>query len=277
MPVFPSPPPPPTPAAAAAAAALSLELPHSQPHPAPQPQPHSQQGRTRTPATAATAASGAAGAAAAAAAAATQPPSTAASAAAAGTRSPSKRQAGGRGEEPAPAPVFDPAAPRYLTLNAFKELLAHAGLAPDYKGIDTSASGSGSAAAAAAAAFAAAVAATAPAAPSTSTNTPFPSGTLDIEAALGEVSGRKLGKGETRAFPAPCCLSLRDVERCYWGALGIPLPGEPHPPGLTFPQLCEAVARAGVYKWGPACGMAVGWAAELGGAEFEAWLLSKQR
>jgi hypothetical protein len=66
---------------------------------------------------------------------------------------------------------------------------------------------------------------------------------------------------------------LLEAVRAYWGAVGTPNPGERPAPGLTLPQLVEAVARVALNKWGPGTGMCLGWMVKLSEREKAAYML----
>jgi hypothetical protein len=143
---------------------------------------------------------------------------------------------------PPPMPT-DPAAFKHVSLPAFLELLSHAGLCLD-------ASTSASAGSATAKAL------------------------VDIAPYIAELSGRRRAEKEPPFLvPAPGRIAPADAVRAYWGAVGTPNPGERPAPGLTLPQLVEAVARVALNKWGPGTGMCLGWMVKLSEREKAAYML----
>lgn len=99
---------------------------------------------------------------------------------------------------------------------------------------------------------------------------------VDIAPYVADSSGlrRQVFRGNappSSLFPGVAALSRREAVRCYYGALGVPLPGEALAPGLSLPQLLEALARAAVAKWGPVAGLGMSWVAEMGALEVDAF------
>lgn len=148
------------------------------------------------------------------------------------------------GTAPAPAPPLptDPVAFKHVSLPSFLELLSHAGLCLDASTLASAGANTSKAHA-------------------------------DIGPFLGELNGRRGGKEPPFLCPAPGRIALADAVRAYWGAIGASIPGERPPPGLTLPQMVEAVARVALNKWGPGTGMSVGWMVKLLEREKRAYML----